>query len=170
MKSYRQILSGTDLRSIGNANEIVACITTQQHFDELFGLLNDADRIIVMRAADAIEKITARTPAYLQPHAKELLNMLPDAVNIESKWHLALLVSRLALKGKDLKDTMQQLSVWAKDKKESKIVRVNAIQGLFNLAASKPGLTESVLALMAEIEQENIPSLNARIRKLMAKR
>ena len=48
-------LSGGDLRSIWKADLIVEEIQTQNDFDILFNYLHSDDRLIVMRAVDAVE-------------------------------------------------------------------------------------------------------------------
>ncbi|HEX6847365.1 MAG TPA: hypothetical protein VF144_10315, partial [Chitinophagaceae bacterium] len=58
------------------------------------------------------------------------------------------------------------LTTWAKDKEESKIVRVNSIQGLFNLLAEHRELQHDFDLTIGEIEKHNIPSINARLKKL----
>lgn len=166
MNKFQEILKGGDLRSIGKANEIVTMVNTQNDFDELFIGLNHSDRKVVMRTADAIEKITLDKLDYLQKHKTELLNLCQIAKDIELKWHLVLLVSRLSLTKKELGNTWDLLTKWATDKKESKIVRVNSIQGLFNLLQQNHELSQDFNLTLSEIEKEKIPSLNARIKKL----
>jgi len=68
---------------------------SQHDFDELFKLLFHADRLIVMRAADMIEKITVRDSLYLTSHKIEIFDLCEIAQNKELKWHLALLLPRL---------------------------------------------------------------------------
>ena len=51
-------------------------------------------------------------------------------------------------------------------KNESKIVRVNSVQGLFNLLPQNAALTGDFNLLLKTLEAENIPSLNARIKRL----
>ena len=166
MNRFQEILQGGDLRSIGRANEIVTNINTQYEFDELFIGLTHPDRKVVMRTADAIEKITLKDPGYLQKHKKVLLDLCHTEKPIELKWHLALLISRLQLTRKEYGNTWDLLTAWARNKKESKIVRVNSIQGLFNLLQQKQELSQDLKLTLSEIEKEKIPSLNARIRKL----
>jgi hypothetical protein len=166
MTAFDKILAGGDLRSIGNSNKVVSAINNQQSFDELFQYLYHSDRKVVMRTADAIEKITRKKPAYLTLHKVDIINLCDSARDIELKWHLALLVSRLILTKKEVRKVFQTLANWATDKKESKIVRVNSLQGLNNLVANNQELTKDFHLLMAKIEGENIPSINARIRKL----
>lgn len=168
MNKFQDILKGGDLRSIGKANEIIGMVNNQAAFDELFEGLTHPDRKVVMRTADAIEKITLRKPDYLQKHKTGLLNLCQSAKDIELKWHLALLVSRLSLTQKELGSTWSLLTKWATDRKESKIVRVNSIQGLFNLLQQNPELSQDFNLTLSEIGKEKIASLNARIRKLQS--
>ncbi|MGB4849209.1 MAG: hypothetical protein WBP41_14895, partial [Saprospiraceae bacterium] len=60
----------------------------------------------------------------------------------------------------------QTLTTWVTNKKESKIVRVNSLQGLHNLLSQNQELTQDFNLTLSKIEMENIPSINARIRKL----
>ena len=166
MSKFQDILQGGDLRSIGKANEIVALVKSQADFDDLFIGLTNADRKVVMRTADAIEKISIRNPDLLKKHKTKLLYFCETARNIELKWHLALIISRLRLTEKELGNVWQTLTKWATDKKESKIVRVNSIQGLSNLLKQKPELMQDFNLMLIEIEKDRIPSINARIKKL----
>ncbi|MBV6439950.1 MAG: hypothetical protein EPGJADBJ_01608 [Saprospiraceae bacterium] len=68
MPDYHTLLSGGDLRSIGNSDLVVANVRNPHDFDELFEYLFQPDRLIVMRTADAIEKITVHRPEYLKKH------------------------------------------------------------------------------------------------------
>jgi hypothetical protein len=166
VSKFHDILLGGDLRSIGKANEIVALVKSQADFDDLFIGLTNVDRKVVMRTADAIEKITIHSPDLLKKHKTELLHLCQTARDIELKWHLALIISRLRLTEKELGNIWQTLTKWASDKKESKIVRVNSIQGLSNLLKQKPELMPDFNLTLTEIEKDKIPSINARIKKL----
>lgn len=166
MSRFKDILQGGDLRSIGKANQVVAQVGDQSTFDELFKELYNTDRKVVMRAADSIEKITVNKPDYLYQHKGDILVLCNEAKDIELKWHLALLVSRLDLTNKEAGNVWIILTDWATDKKESRIVRVNALQGLYNIVRSNEELMQDFNLTLKEVERENIPSINARIRKL----
>lgn len=75
MLKFVKLLSGGDLRSIGKSNSIVPKVKNQNDFDELFKCLFHKDRIVVMRAADAIEKITVSNPLYLIKHKKKIIEL-----------------------------------------------------------------------------------------------
>ena len=159
-------LQGSDLRSIANVDRLLLLIKDQNDFDELFRHLYSDDRLIIMRAIDAIEKITLNNPALLAKHKSELIKFLDKAQDKEFKWHLVLLVSRLKLTLEELGQVWTILTEWAKDKSESKIVRVNSLQALHDLTLNNKELKQDFELTIQRIERENIPSLNARIRKL----
>jgi hypothetical protein len=169
MSRYIKYLSGGDLRSIGMSNSVIPKIKTQQDFDELFRCLHHHDRIVVMRAADCIEKITATSPTYLTKYKKEIFDLSSASRDKELVWHLAQLIPRLTLNGNDFKDACTILYQWAVDKSCSRIVRANALESLSHLVRGKSSALKKFNGILSELEQENIPSISARIRKIRTK-
>lgn len=167
MNKFEQLLSGGDLRSIGKSNIVSVAIRNQQDFDKLFSLLINGDRLLRMRAADAVEKITITHPDYLKSHKKELFSFFQTHQNIEFQWHLALLITRVDLSAGETNLVWKQLSNWAVDEKQSKIVRVNAIQSLFDISTNTSAYKRQFSKLATELDKLNIPSISARLRKLM---
>ncbi|HAD11608.1 MAG TPA: hypothetical protein DCF33_04125 [Saprospirales bacterium] len=169
LETYRQQLKhlgeGGDLRSIGISNAIATLTDGQEKFDELFRCLFSPDRKTVMRAADAVEKVSIIQPDFLQKHAPEILRLCRDAEQMELKWHLALLLARVRWSKNDLQTVRIWLVNRAADPSESKIVRVNALQGLSALLEQDANRGQ-FLTLLDQVESENIPSLNARIKRL----
>jgi hypothetical protein len=159
-------LKGGDLRSIGNSNAVISKITNQNKFDELFKGLFDADHLVVMRSADAIEKITMTHPEYLKSHKKELLEFLHTANPIELKWHLAQLMPRLKLNENETGIFWNILTRWANDNAESRIVRVNSLQALFDIQKQYPEPEKDFADTLSKLERSTIPSIVARIKKL----
>lgn len=166
MGRFEYFLTGRDLRSIGMANQVVTQIKNQEDFDELFTELYNSDRKVVMRAADAIEKVSITNSDYLYNHTPEIMALFDKAKNIELKWHLAQLIPRLKLNETQTVKIWKLLLHWANDNRESNLVRVNALQSLCHLKEFHDQLRLEFEAILIEIEKENIPSLNARIRKL----
>ena len=164
--TWKDKLGGGDLRSIGQADSIVDQIHSQDEFDSLFACLYDNDRLIVMRASDAIEKITIAHPAYLLRHKEEVLRFCQSTINIEFKWHLALLLARLPFTEDEQPMVFEILKRWALNPKESKIVRANALQSLSQLSKQNEAFKEGFSSIIRIVEKEDVPSLNARIRKL----
>ncbi len=161
---FDKILAGGDLRSLGKSNAIISTIQNQHDFDELFSYLFDKDRVVVMRTADVIEKITINNPHYLAKHKKEIIELSSSATQKEFKWHLALLIPRLHLNNEELGKAWDTLTKWAKDRTNSRIVRVHSIQGLFEMMKQKNNLKQDFNLTLQELEKENIPSISARIR------
>ena len=70
-------LSGGDRRSIGRVSEVVADVLDDPTlFEAVFCAMLGDDPVVRMRAADAIEKITARHPEYLQPYKTKLIQQV----------------------------------------------------------------------------------------------
>jgi len=163
---FKKMLSGGDLRSIGKVNLIVSEIQNQKDFDALFNCLYSDDRLIVMRAADAIEKITFKRVDFLCGHKEEILAFCERAGDIEFKWHLALLLPRLPFSESEYDNVREILSSWLLDPKESKIVRANSLQALYELSKRDVTTKEKFDSVLSVLEKENVPSLLARIRKI----
>ena len=166
MRSLENLFAGDDLRSIGKSNSVVKLIASQSGFDELFEMLFHPNRIIVMRAADAVEKITVGNPEYLIKHKRKILKLIGSAGNKELMWHLALLIPRLHFNKNVLDEVCSTLTKWLKDKTNSRIVRVNSLQGLFEIAKKNPAMMKKFILLLNSISAENVPSLNARVRMI----
>jgi hypothetical protein len=167
VNKFLEQLQGGDLRSVGGANEVSKKIKSQDDFDQLFETLFSTDRKVVMRAADAIEKVTAKTPEFLKSHKKNILKLSQSAEHIELKWHLAQLLPRLRLTESEFSYVWKILRSWVMNEKESRIVRVNSLQSLYDLTQKDQTLRREFEKVMATVEREDIPSLNARIRKIM---
>lgn len=161
-----ELLDGGRPRSIDEGTKIIRLIDNQRSFDALFELLFHENPVVVRRAADAVEKISLGRPEYLKFHKTLLLKLFETAEDKEVKWHLAQLVSRLELNEVEFGVVWQILSTWAMHPKESRIVRTNSIHALFDLLSQYPELTQDFLITAGQVEKENIPSINARMRKL----
>ena len=166
MSKFEKILSGGDLRSLGKSGSIIVKVHNQDDFDELFKYVFYKDRVVVMRTIDTIEKITINHPRYLAKHKDEIMKLCTIAKDKELKWHLALLIPRLYLSGLDFVKAWDMLTKWANDKGDSRLVRVGAIQGLFEMTKQNINLTEKFNLIMQHVEKERIPSINARIRNI----
>lgn len=161
-----RLLLGNDLRTIKQNRIVIRSVQDQKSFDELFKLIFHHERALALRAVDAVEKLTVKRREYLQPHKSQLLLALKSADHKELKWHIAQLVPRLDLDRKEFEDVWHALTHWTRNKKESKIVRVNSLQGLFELLRRNPEFKNDFDKTLASIEHEMIPSIQARIRRI----
>ena len=164
--NFAQLLLGKDLRTVKQNNIVVRSVNDQTSFDELFRLVFHHERTLVMRAVDAVEKLTVRHPEYLKPHKSQLLHALKSADHKELKWHIAQLIPRVDLDAKELEVVWHILTYWTQNRNESKIVRVNSLQGLFDLSRRHPEFRNDFDKTVALIEREMIPSIQARIRRI----
>src|SRR5687767_12489657 len=165
---FTKLLLGKDLRTIGQNNIVIRAVKDQKSFDELFRLIFHHERPIVMRVADAVEKLTVKHPEYLKSHKSQLLRALKSADHKELKWHIAQLITRVDLNRKELEDVWHILTYWTQNKNESRIVRVNSLQGLFDLSRLHPEFRKDFDKTVATIEREGVPSIRARIRRIGA--
>jgi hypothetical protein len=159
-------LKGTDRRSIGRANDVAALVLREpQRFAELIGFLWNDDPVVRMRAADAAEKISSQEPGLLEPFKAELLGLLLEAKQKELRWHLALMIPRLALTRKERQRAAEGLRRYLRD--TSSIVKTFALQGLTELAEADPTLLPEIREILEAAERAGTPAMKARARKLL---
>ena len=161
-----ELLAGDDLRSLGRSSEIISLISDQHSFDALFTYVYSENRAMVMKTVDLIEKITLKHTKYLHKHREEILKISDEAENIELKWHLAQILARIHYTKDEIKIVWKILEKWVANKNESKIVRVNALQSLYEIAKTNSEYQNALNIIVNTIKQENIASLHARIKKL----
>jgi hypothetical protein len=161
-------LKGGDRRSIGRANEVVADVLHDHTlFEGVFGGMLSDDPLVRMRAADAIEKVTAERPEYLQPHKAELIERVARIEQQEVRWHVAQMLPRLDLAGKEIARAIEILRNYLKD--ESKIVQTMSMQALADLAERDVSYLARVVELLETQTQTGSPAVKSRGHKLLTK-
>lgn len=170
-QDFKTVLSGKDLRTLGNSRKVIDSIRGRGDFEKLFKLMFASERPVAMRASDAVEKITKDHPEYLTGHYPELMELAKHTSNKEMKWHLAQLVTRLDHRSGEFERVWRQLTYWVRNPNESKIVRVNALQGLFDMCSRSKSraIKRSFLRTLMQVERQREPSLLARARVLRQK-
>lgn len=159
-------LEGADRRSIGRANEVVADgIANARLFGVVFSGLQSDDAVLRARAADAVEKITARHPEYSRPYRKALIGPLADCEQKEVRWHVAQMLGRIRWSPSERKRVLDILMAYFND--ESSIVKTFAMQALADLARQAPALMPSVRLHLQELTAIGTPAMKARGRKLL---
>jgi hypothetical protein len=159
-------LSGGDRRSIGRSNEVVAHVLAHPvNFRHLIEGLAANDPVLRMRAADAMEKITARRPELLRPYKRKLLAIARSITQQEIRWHAALVIPRLELTPKERAVALDILFDYLRDK--SSIVKTFAMQAIWDLAASDLKLKSQITPLIEELTQVGTAAMRARGRKLL---
>jgi hypothetical protein len=165
-RSIARLLSGGDRRSIGRSNEVVALVKRNPaRFSELVLVMQHADPLVRMRAADAAEKVTLHHPEYLQAHKRVLLRVIAHDRQKEVRWHVAQMLPRLKLSKRERSAAVAILRVYLKD--ESRIVKTFAMQALADLALHDAVLRMSVLRTIRRLVETGSPAMLSRGRRLL---
>ncbi len=131
--------------------------------------MGDADPVVRMRAADAAEKVSRERPDLLQPFRVELMGLLAVEMQQEVRWHLALMIPRLALSREERRRACEGLKYYLDDhlEKPRSIVRTHAMQGLADLAKQDAELRPEIVELLRVKTRSGTAAMKARGRKLL---
>ncbi|HLZ56706.1 MAG TPA: hypothetical protein VKR06_07135 [Ktedonosporobacter sp.] len=160
-------LEGGDRRSIGRSNEVVVDVLHDPALFEIvfYGMLC-ADPLIRMRAADAIEKITALYPSYLQPYKDILIQQVACSEQQEVRWHVAQMLPRLRLEDREeCSAAFDILLGYLRDR--SKIVKTFSMQALADLGEQHLSLLPLVRGILEECTQTGSAAMQSRGRQLL---
>lgn len=159
-------LSGGDRRSIGRSNEVAAYVLRRQFaLPELMRALASDDVVVRMRAADALEKVSAARADLCDPFARDLLFVAAKSDEQEVRWHAAQILPRLTLSRRQRGEAVDLLFEFLQDK--SRIVQAFALTALVDFAEDDKGLRERVTPLVRRAAASGAPSVKARAKKLM---
>lgn len=166
MKGILAKLKGGDRRSIGKSEQAVKdVLKNPARFGELFAGLLDDDRLVRMRAADAVEKVTREHPEFLQPWKRQLLSTVSTLEDKELRWHVAQMLPRLRLTPSEQKVVLRILKIYLED--ESSIVKTCSMQALADLAVQDERLLAEVTPLIEQLTRTGTPAMMSRGRKLL---
>ncbi len=168
MENILDKLKGGDLRSTGRSDEVVADVLADPAlFDALFRAILVADPLVRMRAADAVEKISANRPEYLRPYKRVLVEQVAGIEQQEVRWHVAQMLPRLEWSQEEQAAIIEILLGYLDD--ESKIVKTFTMQALADFAARDAKLRPQVVELLKELTQTGSPAMKSRGRKLLTR-
>jgi HEAT repeat protein len=166
MHELLQILSGTDRRSVGEADRVALRVLEQP---ELIGILfqglETSDAVLRMRCADAIEKVTAKRPELLIPFKQQILQQLVTIEQQEVRWHIAPMLARLPLTADEENTVVALLLGFTTD--QSSIVKTMAMQALADVALRSPRLLPEIRQHIEALAGNGTPAMQARGRKLL---
>jgi hypothetical protein len=168
MKDLLRQLTGGDRRSIRGVPEVVEqVIADPSLFAVVFDGMDDANPLVRMRCADAVEKITATHPVYLTPYKGRVIHLAATATQQEVRWHLAKLLSRLELSAPERRLVVKTLTEYLTD--ASRIVKTCAMQALAEIAAQDSQLRAPIVARLKKLSRTGSPAMKSRGRKLLAR-
>ena len=161
-------LKGHDRRSIGRVKEVVDDVLANPDlFESVFsGMLSD-DPVLRMRAADAVEKITAQHLEYLQPYKGQIISCIAQSEQQEVRWHVAQFFSRLKLTLSERRTVVKILMEYLKD--DSKIVKTFSMQALADIAEQDVDLYKPILRQLEVQTHTGSPGMKSRGQKLLAR-
>jgi len=167
-KNILTLLEGGDRRTIGRADEVAALVSKNLRlFGGLIRGLWSDNPLVRMRAVDAAEKVTRNNRTLVQPYKKQLLGLLAEAEDQELRWHLAVMIPRLALDVTERQRAASLLEGYLEDR--SSIVKTFALQGLADLAEDEPHIRPRVLETLREAARSGTAAMSARSRKLLVR-
>ncbi len=164
-RSFISRLAGGKRQSIGESNAVAQEVQdAPDRAAELWKAVLFADPLVHMRAVDALEKVSATHPAVLRGHEREILEDLSTSELPEVRWHVGLLLPRLRLDAAQLPIAVSVLERLLEDR--SRIVQVNALEGIVRLADDYPELADRADAAMTRASRSPHASVRARSRRL----
>lgn len=168
MKTFKHLLSGGDRRSLGRAPIVLKSLKNEKDLNQLFQLIHSNDRTVAMRAIDTLEKATRLNPSFLFTHGNDLVDFGRFTSNKEIKWHVAQLLPRITWSPSQYQRVFALLNYWTSNPNESKIVRANALEAMYDLCRQTTNKRVKVLFRNAlrKAERNRVPSIAARARKI----
>jgi hypothetical protein len=162
-----EMLGGGDRRSIGRVDAVVALVRgDRRRLGELFGGMWAGDRVVRMRAADAVEKLSRQDASLLRGRGAKIVALLRVAKEPEMLWHLVALVPRLKLSAAERKRAVEALRRCLESR--SSIVKTFAMQALADLAREDAEMRGEVVEILQEALRGGTAAMKARSRKLLA--
>ncbi len=162
----RALLRGGDRRSIGRVPHVLERVKASPRLlDRLVAALSDADPVVCMRAADALEKASRRDASALQKHKHALLRLARCTAQQELRWHLAQMLPRLHLRPSQRRAAARTLQLYLTD--PSSIVRTFALQALADLALVDPALRPPALRSLRQAVRTGTPAMRSRATRLL---
>ncbi len=159
-------LRGGDLRSIGQANEVVQEIEKNAAlFGKVFSGLYDRDPVVRMRSADVIEKVTLNKPELLSGYTSRVISILASAEQQEICWHMAQVAPRLDCTADEENEIIEALKRYLSHK--SKIVIVSAMESLTIFAEKNSSILYEVIEIIKIQKENGSPAVQSRGRKLL---
>lgn len=164
--SILDLFLGGDMRMVRGVGEAVQRVLAEPSLlMELLVGMQSTNPMVCMRSADAVEKITAAHPEWLQPHKLLILNVISRSQQQEVRWHIAQLIPRLSLTARERRQARDIFMRYLDDK--SAIVRTSSMQALADLALHDAGLKGDIVPVIARLTATGTPAMRARGKRLL---
>jgi hypothetical protein len=171
----RDLLSGGNPRKLQNVDEVVsAVLATPERLDALIGCILDSrdqgedssdDKVVRMRAGDALEKVCRARPSLLQPHVPLLLGDMSKIHQPSVQWHVAQMLGQVRLTAPQRRQAARLMSKNL-DESADWIVLNCSLDTMAVLARADPAIVDSFRRQLRRQERSGYTSLANRARKL----
>ena len=167
MNIVLDMLSGGDLRSDGEANEVVRQVLAHpQLLELLLEGLGSPDNVVRGRTADALEKVSRSRPGLLMPHSSQLMRQAMDDGVAMVRWHLAMILGTLAALGHRADPILAVLAELLGDR--SAFVRSWAIASLAIIGCRHPHLKGEIIPHIGALRSDGKIAVRTRAAKALA--
>lgn len=161
-------LAGGDRRSIGQADAVAAQVLDEPElFAGLWLGLDQADPVLRMRVADALEKVTRVRPDWLAPFRADFIARLAGEEQAEVRWHLVQMASRLVYARREHGRVLALLRRLLDE--GGPIVQASALEALVCLSMDHPEQRRRATGLVEAALDSGSPAVRARARKLLGR-
>ncbi|MBL8173373.1 MAG: hypothetical protein JNK48_01800 [Bryobacterales bacterium] len=159
-------LRGGTRQTLGRSKAVARQILAHPELlPELLEAFATQDRVLISRAADALEAIGAGRPALLLPHKQFILTLLTQFDFWEVREHVCLMLPRLRLTSDERLQAFDTVREWLGDR--SSIVRTFALQTMWDLGSEDASLREEAIAHLQQALVHGTPAMKARARILL---
>ena len=164
--SLTAMLSGGDLRSDGQANEVVALVLENPElFDDLYAGLSDPDDLVRGRSADALEKVCRTRPDLLAVHVADLLEKAQSDAVAMVRWHAAMILGYLSIYPLLVGRITNTLLAMIND--PAVFVQSWAIVGLVLIARLYPGREPEISEAIAPLLESSSTAIHSKAQKAL---
>jgi|GEM_PF-1757284 len=119
-------------------------------------------------AADALQRVSSLDSAIVDPYNEEIINKVTNTKYDSTRWHICMMIGRMKLKSSQI-EGVKNILLTLFNKDTSKIVKVDAMQALYDLSLKNDSLVEAADCIVKKAQDSSIPSLQARARILSKK-
>ena len=162
------LLTGGDRRSIGRVAEVVAIVrSSPRRLPSLVKALAASNPVVVLRAADAIEKLSRLVPGRMAQHRATFLRVAARTTDPAVRWNLIQALTRVPSSRRAALGFARRLEVWYFVDR-SAIVRTCALDALVTMAEGDARVRPAARAVFQDASRSGSAALRARARRLAA--
>lgn len=159
-------LRGGTRQSLGNSKAVAKRVLAHPELlPELLEAFDSQDRVLISRAADALEIVASAQPHLIHPYKRFVLDMLARFEYWEVREHVCLMLPLLPLTAEERREAFETVGQWLCSK--SSIVRTFSLQTMYDLAQMDSSLLDEAMLHLEHALTHGTPAMRARARILL---